>query len=244
LNKAEIFVAGKVQTPESIAIRGDELFTGTGDGAITKIDKDGNVEKIVGLGPPNCVQSVKVQCSRPLGVRFTNQGKLLVADAYNGIFEVDVDAREFLQYKNNPVLELLTRYHCSDNKWKMRLDCSILGTSKLLLAVGTPLSDGIPLNFPDDLDIDKEGIIYFSDMSKYSNMHNMGMEALGEPSGRLVQFNPKTNETLVLIDGLHLANGVQLSRKEDFVLVSETIAERIIRYISGQEHEKRRMIRE
>jgi len=86
------------------------------------------------------------------------------------------------------------------------------------------------MNFPNDLDVSKEGIIYFSDVSKYARFHSFVQELLGEPSGRLVQFNPKTNETLVLIDGLNLANGIQLSEKQDFVLVGETMAERILRY--------------
>jgi len=87
-------VEDKVHSPESIALRGEDIFIGTGDGAITKVDKNGNVEKIVDLGPANCVQSITVQCSRPPGVRFTSQGKLLVADAYYGIIEVDVDSSE------------------------------------------------------------------------------------------------------------------------------------------------------
>ena len=30
-------------------------------------------------------------CGRPLGMRFDNKGKLIVADAYLGIFRVNVD---------------------------------------------------------------------------------------------------------------------------------------------------------
>ena len=43
-------------------------------------------------------------------------------------------------------------------------------------------------------------------------------------------FDPVANTTEVLVDGLHFANGVQLSKNEDFVLISETSAARIMRY--------------
>jgi hypothetical protein len=47
---------------------------------------------------------------------------------------------------------------------------------------------------------------------------------------RLLRYNPKTKNNEVLIDGLHFANGVVLSPKEDFVLVAESIRSRIHRY--------------
>jgi hypothetical protein len=54
LNKAELFIDGSIITPESIAFRGDDVFTGTGDGAIIKVDKNGKMEKIVQLGHKDC----------------------------------------------------------------------------------------------------------------------------------------------------------------------------------------------
>ena len=47
---------------------------------------------------------------------------------------------------------------------------------------------------------------------------------------RLIKYNPSSNATEVLIRGLHFANGVQLSRNEEYVLVAETTTARIIRY--------------
>lgn len=47
---------------------------------------------------------------------------------------------------------------------------------------------------------------------------------------RLLHYDPKTNTSKVLVDRLHFANGVQLSPKEDFVLVSETLNSRILKY--------------
>ena len=46
---------------------------------------------------------------------------------------------------------------------------------------------------------------------------------------RLVKYDLATNSTEVILDGLHFANGVQLSRNEDYVLVAETSALRIMK---------------
>lgn len=47
---------------------------------------------------------------------------------------------------------------------------------------------------------------------------------------RLLKYDPKTGSNEVLVDGLHFANGIVLSPKEDFVLVAETGRSRIHRY--------------
>lgn len=42
------------------------------------------------------------------------------------------------------------------------------------------------------------------------------------PHGRLLRFDPSTNTTETLLEDLYFANGVALSRNEDFVLVVES----------------------
>jgi len=48
LYKAELFVGpgGKFEGPESIAIRGDDIFTGVNGGRILKINKQGQVSTV------------------------------------------------------------------------------------------------------------------------------------------------------------------------------------------------------
>lgn len=46
----------------------------------------------------------------------------------------------------------------------------------------------------------------------------------------MVHYDAKTKKNTVLIDNLHFANGVILSKDEDFVLVVETFYSRIHRY--------------
>lgn len=49
------------------------------------------------------------------------------------------------------------------------------------------------------------------------------------PNRRLIKYDAKTKTLEVLLSGLHFANGVQLSRDEDFVLVSESARARVMR---------------
>ena len=48
---------------------------------------------------------------------------------------------------------------------------------------------------------------------------------------RLIRLDFLHNSTQVLLKDLHFANGVQLSRYDDFVLVAETARARIIKLV-------------
>ncbi|KAJ1154101.1 hypothetical protein NDU88_006857 [Pleurodeles waltl] len=89
LRKAERLFEGKLVGPESFANIGDVLFTGTADGQILKIE-DGNIYTVARLGKPPCgTREFEHTCGRPLGIRVGPNGTLFVADAYQGIFEVN-----------------------------------------------------------------------------------------------------------------------------------------------------------
>lgn len=89
--------------------------------------------------------------------------------------------------------------------------------------------EGKLIKFADDLDIGNDGSIYFSDASTSVDPSLMILELLGPPSGRLIKYNPNTKTSSVLIDNLHFANGVQLSKNEDFVMVAELARSRVWR---------------
>lgn len=102
------------------------------------------------------------------------------------------------------------------------------GAYERVVPMDVPI-DGKLIKFADDLDIDKDGNIYFSDASTNVDPSLMVLELLGPPSGRLIQFDQKTRTSKVLIDNLHFANGVQLSKDEDFVMVAELVRSRVWR---------------
>lgn len=90
---------------------------------------------------------------------------------------------------------------------------------------------GKPFGLADDVDVASDGVIYFSDASDKFGEKDILFDLLeGRPHGRLIKHNPETGETQTLLEGLYFANGVALSKDEDFVLVCETYAYRIKRY--------------
>lgn len=90
--------------------------------------------------------------------------------------------------------------------------------------------DGIPINFADDLEVAKDGMIYFSDASqRYDQKHYVQDMLEARPWGRLLRYDPNTKQTLTLLNNLYFANGIALSQEEDFVLINETYRYQITR---------------
>lgn len=98
--------------------------------------------------------------------------------------------------------------------------------------------EGKALKYADDLDIAKDGKIYFSDASSRFGAKECGgtleasyldiLEHHGH--GRLLVYDPETKGTEVLLSGLQFANGVAVSPAQDFVLVNETASYRVVKY--------------
>jgi len=56
----------------------------------------------------------------------------------------------------------------------------------------------------------------------------------GKPTGRLLQYDPETEEVKVLAQNLWFANGVAVDKDETYVLVAETMLMRVSKYhVSG-----------
>lgn len=88
-----------------------------------------------------------------------------------------------------------------------------------------------PLLFVDDLDIAKDGTIYFSDASMRYGIDEFSLDFLeGQATGRLFSFDPRSSTLQARMSGLAFANGVALGPDEEYVLVNETAAHRITRY--------------
>ena len=102
--------------------------------------------------------------------------------------------------------------------------------------VATDTVNNEKMIFVDDLDIASDGTVWFSDASTRFDLHNNVLNYMEQrPSGRLLSWNPKTNETRVHLEGLGFANGVALGPNETYILVNETMFYRIRRYwIKGE----------
>lgn len=68
-----------------------------------------------------------------------------------------------------------------------------------------------------------DGNIYFSVPSTKFGLHNWYLDVLeARPHGQLLKYNPTSNETVIVLDNLAFANGVALSKEEDYLVVCET----------------------
>lgn len=92
-------------------------------------------------------------------------------------------------------------------------------------------AEGIPLRFTNDLDIDDEGNIYFTDSStQYQRRNFMQLVFSAEDGGRVLKYNPTTKETTVLVRNVQFANGVSLSKDGTFFVFCEGSIGRLRKY--------------
>jgi len=83
--------------------------------------------------------------------------------------------------------------------------------------------DGRAYGCLNDLDIAKDGTIYFTEASSKYPMSAFTSDLLEhQPNGRLMAYDPKTETVRTVLDGIHFANGVAISPDQSFVLVNET----------------------
>ncbi|XP_024530733.1 protein STRICTOSIDINE SYNTHASE-LIKE 5-like [Selaginella moellendorffii] len=111
--------------------------------------------------------------------------------------------------RDKSLLSMLIRelcFHC----------CDLAGS-------GTALGNG--------LDVAKDGTIYFTDATSKFLLEKAKLDVLQcRPNGRLLKYDPATRTTTVLRKNMFFANGVSLSAKEDFLVVSETSMVRCMKY--------------
>lgn len=94
----------------------------------------------------------------------------------------------------------------------------------------TNMADGKPILYADDLDIDPNGVIYFSDAST-----KWGAKAAGDTlkgslfeimehgrTGRILAYDPASGKTWTVMDNLSFANGVAMADNGQSILVNET----------------------
>jgi sugar lactone lactonase YvrE len=181
---------------ESLAVngKGPEDLTIGPDGYIYTGLEDGRIIRFRPERPDELATYVNTG-GRPLGLKFTGDGHLIVADGIRGLLSVDKDR---------------------------------------LVHTLTDSVDDSPLVFVNHLDIAGDGTIWFSDSSQRFKGEALLDMMEGSATGRLLSYDPRTGMTKVHLEELRFANGVSVSPGDEFVLVSETLAARVIKlWISG-----------
>ena len=96
------------------------------------------------------------------------------------------------------------------------------------LSVLSSGAGGKAFKFTNDLDIARDGTIYFSDSSTRFGVRDAIADIFEHRgTGRLLRYDPKTKRTTVLLRGLQYANGVAVAPDQTFVLVVETASYRV-----------------
>ncbi|KAJ4708761.1 Strictosidine synthase [Melia azedarach] len=91
--------------------------------------------------------------------------------------------------------------------------------------------NGSKISFADDVIAASDGNLYFSVASTKFGPEDWYLDLLeAKPHGQLLKYDPSLNETSILLDGLGFANGVALSRDEDYLVVCETWKFRCLKY--------------
>ncbi|WP_139364893.1 SMP-30/gluconolactonase/LRE family protein [Sutcliffiella halmapala] len=158
--------------------------------------KDG---EIIRVRPDGSEMEVVVNTGgRPLGFDFDAEGALIVADplygAHGGLLRVT-------NFDKGAEIELLTDF-----------------------------ADGNPICFADAVVVANNGLIYFTDASLLVKAKEIGdvgkageLDILANSStGRVLEYDPKTQQTRVVMKDLSFANGIALSADENYLLVTET----------------------
>ncbi|CAN5502610.1 SMP-30/gluconolactonase/LRE family protein [soil metagenome] len=113
---------------------------------------------------------------------------------------------------------------CDAHKGLLRVD-----TANGAIEAITDTIDGTPMKFCNNAAIGSDGTVWFSDSSTRFGIEEWKSDFVQNTrTGRLMRLDPDGTVTVV-IDGLAFANGVALSKGEDFVAVAETGARTVVR---------------
>ena len=104
-----------------------------------------------------------------------------------------------------------------------------------IVSVEANTADGVPIRYADDLVVTPNGKIYFSDASsKFAAEDSAGTLEASLLSimehgdhGRIIEFDPATGETRIVMHKLTFANGVTSDELGRFLLVAETGSYRV-----------------
>lgn len=91
--------------------------------------------------------------------------------------------------------------------------------------------EGVPLRFTNDVDVDDEGNVYFTESSSlYPRRNFLQLVFSGDDSGKVLKYNTATKETTVLVRNIQFPNGISLSKDGSFVVFCEGVVGRLRKY--------------
>lgn len=194
LSEVKFWHKDNIHGPETFASFNGELYTSLQSGEIVKLTGEQHMSPIVKFGKA-CKYFEEEVCGRPLGMEFDKSGALFAADAYYGIYKVDVKT----------------------------------GTKVQLVSPEVEINGKKPKLF-NSIAVASTGEIYWTDSSTEFALKDGVFDLLADGSGRVIKYDPKTKRNTVLIDQLHFPNGLLLSKAEDYLIVSVTNRNALLKY--------------
>ncbi|XP_035724216.1 adipocyte plasma membrane-associated protein-like isoform X3 [Vespa mandarinia] len=208
------------------------------------------------ITPPTKL-SGKLDNNRISGIELLHIGKFKGPesfDSYNGElyvglqggYVVKIDEKEIIPFVKfgGKCDGILQYYECGkvlgikfDKKGNLYVIDTYLGIFKVdrngnyqkIIDISKPIANKIP-RIPNYLDIAENGDIFWTDSSADFPLYDGVYSIFVNPSGRLFRYNAATKTNEVLLENLGFPNGVKLSKDESFLIISETLTSRIIKY--------------
>ncbi|XP_047369502.1 adipocyte plasma membrane-associated protein-like isoform X2 [Vespa velutina] len=178
------------------------------------------------ITPPTKL-SEKLDNNRINGIEFLHIGKFKGPesfDSYNGELYVGLQGGYVVKIDEKGIIPFV----------KFGGKCGIFkvdrsGNYQKIIDISKPIDNKIP-RIPNSLDIAENGDIFWTDSSTDFPLYDAVYTMLINPSGRLFRYNAATKTNEVLLKNLGFSNGVKLSKDESFLIISETLTSRIIKY--------------
>lgn len=159
-----------------------------------------------------------------------HEGKIYVTSQEGKILEIDPVSNTHRIYADTQGSALGLEVDSAGNLIIADAFKGLLSVNKQgVVSVLTDEVGGTPIAYADDLDIAKDGVIYFSDASTKFGAQSIGttlsaslleiMEHRG--TGRLLAYDPAIKETRIVKEGYVFSNGVAMAEDGD-ILMNET----------------------
>ncbi|XP_003741264.1 adipocyte plasma membrane-associated protein-like [Galendromus occidentalis] len=222
LDKKAVKVFEFLNAPESIVKIGNDLYTSAMDG-IYKVD---------------CLRKHASYCTHlPYHSAFLAWLRVCAVDTVTGkerkIYDGNADCKEFCSRPLGIRIHKRTMYCADLLKGLIEIDLET-EKAKVLLPLGSSVG-GLELFFPNDVAVDPERqLIYLSDSDTKRKWDYYMFSLLDfQNNSRIIQFNLTSGEATIFADGLHFANGIQISNDKKSLLVSEFTSRRVMRFPFG-----------
>ncbi|KAH8028507.1 hypothetical protein HPB51_017602 [Rhipicephalus microplus] len=243
LDNVEYLFPNQVVGPESLEQHGGSIYTGVVGGQILKLT-GAKITPVAKFGK-KCegpweedICGLHQRSSRHLRGESPEFGPLFTTPATRAA--ITANLREMANPASTYELSVSSPclpepFHGDAHEYVEDCICSTLATH--IAGFVTPLVpngidlDGQPLSFANDLVVDSDGNVLFTETSTKWPLKKILYSVLEhENSGRVLMYDAKTKRTHILLEDLYCPNGIELGPDADSVIIAELTKNRLLKY--------------